>query len=84
MAANETHQSDKITWEQPGVVTSDGTLRAGKGRSRFGTDELIGDGPYDVHFTPWDGQAEVIARRLPKRRAYEACPEHNKKLLAAR
>jgi hypothetical protein len=37
MAANETHQSDKIKWEQPSVVTSDGTLRAGTGRSRFGT-----------------------------------------------
>jgi hypothetical protein len=67
MAANETHQSDKIRWGQPGVVTGNGTLRAGNGRSRFGTDELVGSGPYDVNFTPLGDQTVVIARRLRKR-----------------
>ena len=65
MAANETPHSDKIRWGKP-VVTGDGTLRAGTGHSQFGTYELVGSGPYDVHFTPLGGQTVVIARRLPK------------------
>jgi hypothetical protein len=71
-------------WEQPDVLTSDGTLRTGKGQSRFGTYELVGSGLYDVQFTPWGGETVVIARRLSKRRVYEACPEHNKELLSNR
>jgi hypothetical protein len=82
MAATDTPNEDMIRWEQPGADTTTWRLPC-RGQSRFGTYEIDGPrtGPYDVRFTPHGGAMEVIERGVSARRAYYACPEHNKTLL---
>lgn len=82
MAATDTPKEDMIRWEQPGADTTTWLLPY-RGQSRFGIYEIDGPrtGPCDVHFTPYGGEMEVIERAVSARRAYYACPEHNKMLL---